>query len=411
MENEIIKFNSITEREDGVKLVSARELHEQLGSKRHFSDWIKPYIKEDNDYLFVEGVDFTSFHAGVNPTNNVPIKDYVITIDMAKELAMVSKSVRGKKCRRYFINLEKELKNAKEDNKKLYKIAVSDKEKSEREYEANKIKYALRNVKSLLLECDYTNLEATVNDILDFHTKVLKSKDRYEYYRDMDNTEYKQMIRKDIKDKLENIMITKQDLMLTMVAKTIQLQLESDSHSTTKRSTSHIISAKDKAKRDNLRQIRKLEMINDMNKVIINNYKEKYDTRANDINNYEVIELHGFSCNYMFKYDSQFGIVKTSAYKKWIRDFERYYWNNGLATKEDWEYYGDVDFTKPIVIYLKYVAKEEFDIENFNKSTIDMIFNRLFGVDDNIVHKVICEKIGICDDFEDGKIMYFIENL
>ena len=47
---ELIK---ITTNEDGQQLVSARELHEFLESKRHFTDWIKPYISKNNDYGFL----------------------------------------------------------------------------------------------------------------------------------------------------------------------------------------------------------------------------------------------------------------------------------------------------------------------------------------------------------------------
>ena len=129
------------------------------------------------------------------------------------------------------------------------------------------------------------------------------------------------------------------------------------------------------------------------------------------INNYEVVDIHGMSCNYLFKYDSILGTIKTSTYRKWINDFTRLFEENQLATKEDWEFYYNIDFTKPICIYIKYVAKSEFDIENFNKATIDMLFNRIFGVDDNIVHKVVSERLAVCDTYADGKIMYYIENI
>ena len=112
---ELIK---ITTNEDGQQLVSARELHEFLESKRHFTDWIKPYISKNNDYGFTENVDFTSIHAGVNPTNGVPIIDYAITIDMAKELSMISKTEKGKQARKYFIKCEEKLKEEMQ-NKEL----------------------------------------------------------------------------------------------------------------------------------------------------------------------------------------------------------------------------------------------------------------------------------------------------
>lgn len=108
MENELIKLIS---KDNGEITVSARDLHEGLELRKHFTDWIKPYIKSENEYGFEENVDFTRIHSGVNPTNGVPIIDYEITLDTAKELAMLSKSAKGKEMRKYFIKAEKQLKN------------------------------------------------------------------------------------------------------------------------------------------------------------------------------------------------------------------------------------------------------------------------------------------------------------
>lgn len=90
-------------------IIDARELHKQLNSKRHFTDWIKPYIKENNLYKFIQESDFTSIHAGVNPTNNIPIINYKLTLDMSKELCLLSKSDNGILVRKYFILMEKTL--------------------------------------------------------------------------------------------------------------------------------------------------------------------------------------------------------------------------------------------------------------------------------------------------------------
>lgn len=103
---ELIK---ITEK-DGQQLVSARELHEFLGVSKHITQWIKPYIKDDNDYGFELNVDFMRIDGEVNPTNGLPTVDFAITIEMAKELSMVSKTEKGKQARKYFIQCEKKLK-------------------------------------------------------------------------------------------------------------------------------------------------------------------------------------------------------------------------------------------------------------------------------------------------------------
>ena len=103
--NELIK---ITEK-DGQQLVSARELHEFLEVGRDFTTWIKARIEK---YEFLENVDFTiieSFHQNGGKGGR-PEKDYVLTIEMAKELSMVENSEKGKQARKYFIQCEKKLK-------------------------------------------------------------------------------------------------------------------------------------------------------------------------------------------------------------------------------------------------------------------------------------------------------------
>ncbi len=113
--NELIK---ITEK-DGQQLVSARELHEFLGVSKHITQWIKPYIKDDNDYGFELNVDFMRIDGEVNPTNGLPTVDFAITIEMAKELSMVSKTEKGKQARKYFIQCEKKLREVVQAPKKL----------------------------------------------------------------------------------------------------------------------------------------------------------------------------------------------------------------------------------------------------------------------------------------------------
>lgn len=98
-------FNNITK----INAITARELHHVLGSKRLFNDWVKPYINDNNDYGFAQGTDFIRIHAGVNPTNNVPIVDYAFSINMAKEVSMLSRTKKGKEARKYFIDCEEAL--------------------------------------------------------------------------------------------------------------------------------------------------------------------------------------------------------------------------------------------------------------------------------------------------------------
>jgi len=98
---ELIK---ITES-NGRKAVSARELHRFLESKQQFGDWIKNRIHE---YGFVENQDFEVFHNSMkNPKGGRPLKEYILSVDMAKELSMVEGNAKGKQARKYFIDIER----------------------------------------------------------------------------------------------------------------------------------------------------------------------------------------------------------------------------------------------------------------------------------------------------------------
>jgi anti-repressor protein len=95
---ELIKINEN-------RLVSGKELHCFLGVGRDFSTWIKEKIKK---YDFVENTDFII--EITTPQNGGIAKDYVMTIDMSKELSMVENNEKGKEARKYFIKCEKKLK-------------------------------------------------------------------------------------------------------------------------------------------------------------------------------------------------------------------------------------------------------------------------------------------------------------
>lgn len=102
-------------------LCNARDLHKFLGVQTRFNDWIKNRIKE---YGFVKNQDYVLVAENlvtknVNfATKNLVAKNgrgghnkiqYHITLDMAKELAMVEKNAKGREIRRYFIQMEKQV--------------------------------------------------------------------------------------------------------------------------------------------------------------------------------------------------------------------------------------------------------------------------------------------------------------
>ena len=106
----------VFETNDGSKAVSARELHEQLGVGRDFSTWIGAKIKK---YGFAEDVDYALLrfdfdgnlledklpHSGGLSAR--PYKtEYVLSLDCAKEIAMVENNETGRQIRKYLIRIE-----------------------------------------------------------------------------------------------------------------------------------------------------------------------------------------------------------------------------------------------------------------------------------------------------------------
>lgn len=105
--------------EQGSQVVSARDLHEFLESKRDFSNWIKIRIKK---YGLIENQDYTSFNKIVERENGASTRiEYALTLDTAKELAMVEGNAKGKEARQYFIACEKKF---REEAKPLSQIDV-----------------------------------------------------------------------------------------------------------------------------------------------------------------------------------------------------------------------------------------------------------------------------------------------
>ena len=96
-------FNVTT---NGDKLtLSARELHKELNVTDRFTRW----FERMEEYGFEENVDFTSVKSSTLVNNGATreLQDYRITLDMAKEIAMLQRNEKGKEIRRKLIELEK----------------------------------------------------------------------------------------------------------------------------------------------------------------------------------------------------------------------------------------------------------------------------------------------------------------
>lgn len=99
--NELLKVNYDNDR----ITLSARELHEFLGIGTQYTKWFDRMI----EYGFYENVDYQAISqkrltAQGNETTYI---DHEITLDMAKEIAMIQRSDKGKEVRQYFLELER----------------------------------------------------------------------------------------------------------------------------------------------------------------------------------------------------------------------------------------------------------------------------------------------------------------
>lgn len=94
----------ITRNKYGEDAVSGRLLHGFLESRQEFTNWIKARISK---YGFVDRQDFLIDLS--ESTGGRKAADYVLSLEMAKELAMLEGNEKGRQARRYFIECEKRL--------------------------------------------------------------------------------------------------------------------------------------------------------------------------------------------------------------------------------------------------------------------------------------------------------------
>jgi len=135
--NQISELITIENR-NGKESVNARELHEFLGNKRQFSDWIKQRVEQ---YGFIEGTDYTLISQICETSSGGTVrKEYYISLDMAKELSMVENNEKGRQARQYFIECEKKLKNLTLEQMTLLVIEGQKKRLAELEQSVQELK-------------------------------------------------------------------------------------------------------------------------------------------------------------------------------------------------------------------------------------------------------------------------------
>ncbi|MFS1663318.1 phage antirepressor KilAC domain-containing protein [Streptococcus sp. zg-JUN1979] len=83
-------------------VVSGRQLHKVLGVNSNYTTW----FERMTEYGFAEGQDFLPNLE--KSTGGRRAVDHIIKLDMAKEIAMIQRTDKGKEVRQYFIQVEKD---------------------------------------------------------------------------------------------------------------------------------------------------------------------------------------------------------------------------------------------------------------------------------------------------------------
>lgn len=107
--SDLIKYLlPIVQMKDSVQAVMGRDLHEFLQIGAHYKDWFPRMAA----YGFEEGTDYCLKNERSTPPAGMPSRprlNHIVSLDMAKEIAMIQRSELGRQARRYFIEAEKQL--------------------------------------------------------------------------------------------------------------------------------------------------------------------------------------------------------------------------------------------------------------------------------------------------------------
>ncbi len=129
------RFPIILDNEDNIEkfCINARDLYKEIIQSEdisHFSRWIKRAIK---NYGFIENADFSTIRPSgligdkslIAQGGDIKSVTYTLSVDMAKQLAMIDKKESGFIARKYFIFME----DIVDRNKEWF--AIRDPEKEE----------------------------------------------------------------------------------------------------------------------------------------------------------------------------------------------------------------------------------------------------------------------------------------
>ncbi|MFM0794024.1 phage antirepressor KilAC domain-containing protein [Streptococcus suis] len=138
--NEIINV-SVNDNQEPV--VSGRQLHEALGVNSNYTTWFDRMTEygftENEDYVLLSNFGNQTGRGGHNKV------DHIIKLDMAKEIAMIQRTDRGKQVRQYFIQIEKDFNSPEKIMARALLLADKKVHQLEAQIEADKPKVLFAN--------------------------------------------------------------------------------------------------------------------------------------------------------------------------------------------------------------------------------------------------------------------------
>ena len=148
MRRKTLKPNSMQEiikiqENNGKQAVSARELYEFLEVNTKFADWCGRMFEQ---YGFEEGMDFIP-NLGKS-TGGRPSIDYVLSLNCAKEIAMIQRTPKGKQARAYFIACEEKLREMSKPLSTIDILKLSIQKLEEQEAKIEAVKEEVKELKA-----------------------------------------------------------------------------------------------------------------------------------------------------------------------------------------------------------------------------------------------------------------------
>lgn len=117
----------------GEKVVIGRELHERLKIGKDYSTWFKDIC----GYGFTEGKEFSPISGETSEQGGRPRIEHILTLDMAKHIAMIQRTSQGKEIRDKLISLETRVQELSPELRLLINLEMRQKEQDRAIAEVN----------------------------------------------------------------------------------------------------------------------------------------------------------------------------------------------------------------------------------------------------------------------------------